>query len=147
MTEQVTEPWDQHEQGVLVLPSGRLIRGRGQHQAVKTPATYSVFLLGKPPTPLDWSYTWLKWRDFWLPNREEARKVLTEAWNRLESERVEVVCRGGKGRTGTALACIAVLDGVDPKEAVDFVRANYNKHAVETPWQRRFVEQFHRVND
>jgi protein-tyrosine phosphatase len=55
------------------------------------------------------------------------------------SERVEVGCAGGRGRTGTALACIAVLDGVPPGEAVAYVRRNYHPGAVEAPWQRRFV--------
>jgi protein-tyrosine phosphatase len=55
---------------------------------------------------------------------------------------VEFACEGGKGRTGTALACLAILDGTPPNEAVAFVRANYDSHAVETPWQKRFVRKF-----
>ncbi|WP_430625935.1 protein-tyrosine phosphatase family protein, partial [Streptomyces albus] len=57
-------------------------------------------------------------------------------------ERVEVACGGGKGRTGTALACVAVLDGVPADEAVSYVRAHYTPRAVETPWQRRYVRRF-----
>ncbi|NUP61376.1 MAG: protein phosphatase, partial [Nonomuraea sp.] len=57
-------------------------------------------------------------------------------------ERVEVACGGGRGRTGTALACLAVLDGVPAAEAVRYVRSHYDRHAVETPWQRRFVARF-----
>lgn len=49
---------------------------------------------------------------------------------------------GGRGRTGTALACLAVLDGVPHREAVAYVREHYCVHAVETPWQRRFVLDF-----
>ena len=37
---------------------------------------------------------------------------LTAAWSRAATERVEVACAGGHGRTGTALACLAVLDGI-----------------------------------
>ena len=37
-------------------------------------------------------------------------------------ERVEVACRGGVGRTGTALAALAVLDGLRPGDAVHWVR-------------------------
>lgn len=48
----------------------------------------------------------------------------------------------GRGRTGTALACIAVLDGVAPQQAVAFVREHYDPRAVETPWQRRYVRRF-----
>ncbi|MGH3781040.1 MAG: protein-tyrosine phosphatase family protein [Pseudonocardiaceae bacterium] len=58
--------------------------------------------------------------------------------------RVEIACTGGLGRTGTALACLAILDGVVAAEAVGYVRAHYNSRAVETPWQRRFVSRFHR---
>ena len=54
------------------------------------------------------------------------------------TERVEVACGGGTGRTGTALACLAVLAGTPPDEAVAFVRAGYRSRAVETPAQRRF---------
>lgn len=45
---------------------------------------------------------------------------LSEAWERAGRERVEVACGGGggRGRTGTALACLAVLDGVPAVEAV-----------------------------
>jgi protein-tyrosine phosphatase len=55
---------------------------------------------------------------------------------------VELACGGGVGRTGTALACLAVLDGVPADEAVDYVRRHYHPSAVETPWQRRFVRRF-----
>lgn len=48
------------------------------------------------------------------------------------------------GRTGTALACLAVLDGVPADEAVAFVRDGYHPRAVETPWQRRYVRNFAR---
>ncbi len=47
--------------------------------------------------------------------------------------------RRGHGRTGTALACLAVLDGVAPGEAVAYVREGYHRQAVETPWQYRYV--------
>lgn len=55
---------------------------------------------------------------------------------------MEVACHGGVGRTGTALACLAVLDGVPPGEAVAYVREHYARRAVETPWQRRYVSRF-----
>jgi protein-tyrosine phosphatase len=54
-------------------------------------------------------------------------------------ERVEIACGGGVGRTGTALAGIAVLAGVPRAEAVAWVRHRYHRHAAETPWQRRWI--------
>lgn len=86
---------------------------------------------------------WVKWPDFRLPSdRADAATAFAEAWARASSERVGVACAGGRGRTGTALACLANLDGVPPAEAVAFVRKYYHPRAVETPWQRRFVERF-----
>jgi protein-tyrosine phosphatase len=67
---------------------------------------------------------------------------LLEAWAAALTERVEIACRGGRGRTGTALACLAVIDGVPAGQAVAFVRQHYDPHAVETPWQRRYVARF-----
>jgi hypothetical protein len=50
-------------------------------------------------------------------------------------------CRGGVGRTGTALAALAVLDGLSPSEAVGWVRQRYHPMAVETPWQRWWLRR------
>ncbi|TQK51770.1 protein-tyrosine phosphatase [Streptomyces sp. SLBN-118] len=141
----MTETWQPTDPGVLRLPSGRLVRGRGLRRplpAGPVPA-YGVYLLGKPPPAVVWEARWLRWPDFRLPSSPaEARAVLTEAWERAAEERVEIACGGGRGRTGTALACIAVLDGVPSGRAVDFVRRNYDPRAVETPWQRRYVRRF-----
>ncbi len=105
--------------------------------------TFGVYLLGRRPAEVPWTSRWLRWPDFWLPaDPEAAGSALREAWTRAGSERVEVACGGGLGRTGTALACLAVLDGLPAAEAVALVRANYAPRAVETPWQRRFVGRF-----
>jgi len=69
---------------------------------------------------------------------------LADLWQRAVSERVEVACNGGRGRTGTALACLAVPDGVPASNAVRYVRRHYDLRAVETPGQRRFVDRFQR---
>ena len=68
--------------------------------------------------------------------------TLAEAWQRAVAERVEIACAGGRGRTGTALACLAILNGVPSTEAVAFVREHYDPHAVETPGQRRYVARW-----
>ncbi|MET7618519.1 protein-tyrosine phosphatase family protein [Streptomyces sp. NPDC005408] len=141
----MSETWQPADPGVLRLPSGRLVRGRGLRRPLPDgplPA-YGVHLLGKQPPEVDWEARWLRWPDFRLPSSPaDARAVLGEAWERAAEERVEVACGGGRGRTGTALACIAVLDGVQAELAVDFVRRNYDPRAVETPWQRRYVRRF-----
>ncbi|MER7315196.1 MULTISPECIES: protein-tyrosine phosphatase family protein [Streptomyces] len=139
------ETWDRADPGVLRLPSGRLVRGRGlRYPLPDGPApTYAVHLLGRRPPAVEWEARWLRWPDFRLPSdRPAARRTLDEAWARSAHERVEVACGGGRGRTGTALACLAVLDGVPAEHAVAYVRRNYHPKAVETPWQRRFVLRF-----
>jgi protein-tyrosine phosphatase len=55
---------------------------------------------------------------------------------------VEVACGGGTGRTGTVLACMAVLAGHPADDAVAWTRRHYRRHAVETPGQRRWVRWF-----
>lgn len=137
--------WEPGTPGVLALPSGRLIRGRGLRRPMPAgPApTFGLYLLGAEPAPADWPSRWVDWPDFRLPaDRSGAAAAFREAWERAPTGRVEVACGGGRGRTGTALACIAVLDGVPAAEAVAFIRDRYDPHAVETPWQRRYVSRF-----
>ncbi|WP_372411602.1 protein-tyrosine phosphatase family protein [Streptomyces luteireticuli] len=141
----MSETWDDGATGVLRLPSGRLVRGRGLSRPLPAgPGPgFAVYLLGKEPPRVDWEARWLRWPDFRLPaDDDRARAVLREAWERAAGERVEVACGGGRGRTGTALACIAVLDGVPAGEAVAYVRRHYDARAVETPWQKRYVRRF-----
>lgn len=136
--------WDSQQPGVCRLPSGRLVRGRGLRRPLTGPVPdFGLVLLGERPPPLGWPVRWVRWPDFRLPrDRHDARAALREAWERAERERVEIACGGGRGRTGTALACLAVLDGVPPADAVGYVREHYHPRAVETPWQRRYVERF-----
>lgn len=139
--------WEQGP-GVLRLPSGRLVRGRGLMWPMPGghPPTFGVYLLGDAPEEFGWPSRWVRWPDFWLPSdRAGLRSALTEALDRAGTGRVELACGGGRGRTGTALACLAILDGVAPAEAVTFVRSGYDPRAVETPWQRRFVRRFSRT--
>lgn len=139
------DSWDRDSPGVLPLPTGRLIRGRGLRRPLPdgpVPA-FGIYLLDSEPPDFPWESRWLRWPDFGLPaDPEAAARTLTEAWQRALAERVEVACAGGRGRTGTALACIAVLDGVPASQAVAFVRQHYDRHAVETLRQRRFVARF-----
>ena len=130
---------------MLRLPSGRLVRGRALRRPLPSGPLpgFGVYLLGHEPPPVAWDSRWLRWPDFRLPaDRAATTAVLREAWERAATERVEVACGGGRGRTGTALACLAVLDGVPAERAVGYVRAHYARRAVETPWQRRFVARF-----
>jgi hypothetical protein len=137
--------WDQDAAGVVMLPSGRRVRGRSLRR--EPPAgpepDIGVYLVARQPPRQRWETRWVKWRDFWTPSSPaQAAATLREAWQAAADCRVELACGGGVGRTGTALACLAVIDGLDAGEAVDFVREHYNHRAVETPWQRRFILRF-----
>ncbi len=141
----MTETWEPGAAGVLRLPSGVLVRGRALRRPTPAGALpgFGVYLLGAQPPPAEWDWRWVPWPDFRVPrDRRRTREVLQEAWTRARAERVEVACGGGRGRTGTALACLAVLDGVPPGEAVRYVREHYHPRAVETVWQRRYVTRF-----
>jgi len=141
------EAWDPDAPGVVRLPSGRLLRGRALRRPVPAgpPPQWALHLLGGAPPPVPWPSRWLRWPDFRLPaDPADARDALEEVWRRSADERVEVACGGGRGRTGTALACLAVLDGVPAGDAVRWVRAHFSPRAVETPWQRRYVARFRR---
>jgi len=141
----VDELWDASAPGVLRLPSGRLVRGRALSRPLpEGPGpVLGIYLLGRPPPAVPWESRWLRWPDFRLPAEEaDVLPTLTEAWQCAATERVEIACAGGRGRTGTALACLAILDGVPSAEAVAFVRERYDRHAVETPAQRRYVARW-----
>lgn len=124
---------------VVRLPSGARVRGRRLGDVPETPADF-LLALAAGPVPA-WPHRRIDWPDFWVPrNRADAVDALREALQRAhDGEFVEVACYGGRGRTGTALAALAVLDGMPAGEAVAWVRHAYHRKAVEMPWQARWV--------
>jgi hypothetical protein len=95
-----------------------------------------------------WEPTWpaarLEWPDFGVPrNLEATDAVIRDAFARARrGEQVEVACVGGHGRSGTILACMAILAGVPPSEAVAWLRQSYCERAVQEPSQQYWVERF-----
>jgi protein-tyrosine phosphatase len=138
------ELWVAERSGVVTLPSGRLVRGRALRDgpvADGDEPDFGLYLTSRLHRE-SWTSQWIAWPDFRLPRAPlDAIGALRDAYDRSLTERVEVACGGGAGRTGTALAILARYDGVPAEEAVAWVRAAYRRGAVETPWQRRFVRE------
>jgi hypothetical protein len=144
--------------GAIVLPDGTLVRGRGRRDGLPDgPLPEFGLYLGRSrgiprrvPSPRAaqhspaWPAVWLDWPDFRVPRDPiAAAAAIEQAYERARAgERVEVACGGGTGRTGTVLACMAILAGHPPVDAVAWTRRHYRPRAVETPGQRRWVRWF-----
>lgn len=89
-----------------------------------------------------WPHDQVGWPDFGVPtDPDDLMYALRAVLDRARGgQRVEIGCHGGHGRTGTALACLAVLAGHPAADAVAWVRASYCTQAVETPEQEAFVK-------
>jgi hypothetical protein len=103
------------------------------------PPDFGVYLDPRWDPP--WPHEHVDWPDFGVPADVDALlEALRRAAGRAQrGERVEIGCLGGHGRTGTALACLAILAGVPPAGAVAWVRTTYCVQAVETDEQRALV--------
>jgi hypothetical protein len=133
----------------IELPDGTWIRGRGlRNPAPADTPDYGLYLGSRRlqrrhDAALTWPHEWIEWPDFLLPrDREQAVHQIRKLHEEARAGRAEVACGGGVGRTGTVIACLAILSGLPPEDAVAWTRANYDKRAVETPWQRRWVENY-----
>jgi len=86
----------------------------------------------------------IDWPDGGVPTDPAAAAAkIREAFQAARrGQRVEVGCIAAHGRTGTALACMAILAGVDANEAVDWIRDHYCEKAVESPYQEPWVRLF-----
>ncbi|GAA5127304.1 protein-tyrosine phosphatase family protein [Pseudonocardia adelaidensis] len=143
--------------GAIALPDGTLVRGRGRREPFPAgpPPEFGLYL-GHPPDRRrllprrgaewqpGWPAEWIHWPDFRTPRAPDvAAAQIAGAYRRaLSGERVEVACTGGTGRTGTVIACMAVLAGHPAEDAVAWTRSHYRPRAVETPGQRRFIAWF-----
>jgi protein-tyrosine phosphatase len=129
---------------IVGFPDGTRVRASSiSERSVDDPErTFGLYLDAHwEPT---WPATVIDWADFGIAeNPELAAQQIVDAFGRARSgELVEVGCLGGSGRTGTVLACMAVLSGVPPEEAVAWVRASYRPEAVETSDQEAWVRWF-----
>lgn len=139
------DDWKVSDDRVFALPSGRLIRGRGltAHPEPARDPEFGLYLLASPVRGVPWSHEWIEWTDFGLPlDHPSADRAIVATWRRTKHERVEVACLGGLGRTGTVLACMATLDGLETAQAIEHVRTTYDPAAIETAEQASYVTQF-----
>ena len=130
----------------LLLPDGTRIRASsiGERREQDPQRTYGLYL------DAAWAPSWpaeiIEWQDLGAPaDPERAAGQITDAYARAKAgEVVEIGCLGGLGRTGTVLACMAVLAGAEPEGAVPWVRRSYDARAVETAEQAEWVVWFAR---
>lgn len=130
--------------GTVVLPGRTVVRGRGVQNPLPAGREPDFGLyLGVDYRPT-WEHERLEWPDFGLPRDPLAAVRAIERLHRRarNGEHVETACKAGKGRTGTVVACLAILDGLPAGHAVTWTREHYHYRAVQTPWQRRWVLRF-----
>lgn len=80
----------------------------------------------------------LQWPDMTAPTHVGRR-----FWERLLAilpQHTCIACIGSHGRTGTALASLLVVDGMDPEKAIVEVRTKHCRRAIETPAQEAYVK-------
>ena len=83
-------------------------------------------------------------RDFAAPSLDALRHGVASVQDALErGERVAVHCGGGRGRTGTLIACVLVARGEEPAGAIAHARS-LRRGAVETREQEEAVAAFSR---
>jgi Protein-tyrosine phosphatase len=144
--------------GATTLPDGTVVRGRGRHSGMpEGPRPDHGLYLGSPPDaprrfavrrrPVwrpEWPAEWIDWPDFRTPRDDDAAAAAIRRAYLLAraGQRVEVACGAGVGRTGTVIACMAVLAGHPAEDAVRWTREHYRPRAVETRGQRRWVAWF-----
>ncbi len=131
------------------LPDGRIVQAHGLGGFIsveddETPG-WALYLDHQwRERRSDWPSRFVDWPDHGLPaDEEDAFQAVVGTWNRIQrGELVDVACDGGTGRTGTVLACLAVLCGLSPVEAVEWVRSHYNEYAIEAEGHERLVDRF-----
>jgi hypothetical protein len=133
-----------HTADVLEFPDGTRVLASGWFERSPHEPAPDFGLYLDPMWQPAWPAAHVDWPDFGVPNDAAATDpLIVDAFQRAQrGERVEVACIGGHGRTGTVLACMAVLAGVEPEQAVQWVRQRYCPRAVQEPSQQYWMERF-----
>lgn len=129
---------------IVTFPDGSRVRASSISDRRVDDPERSFGLYLNPRWQPSWPADLIEWRDFGLPEDAElaAQKIEAAFLRARRGQLVEIGCFGGSGRTGTVLACMAVLAGVPPGEAVAWVRHTYRAEAVETVEQEEWVRWF-----
>ena len=126
-------PAGHHHLDAVVLPDGTTIWAASftpDYARDRVP-DFGLYLDARWSPP--WDHAHIDWPDFSVPADQDAMvDGLSNALARARrGEVVEVGCLGGHGRTGTAVACLAVLAGLQ-SDPVEWVRSTYCEQAIET---------------
>ena len=85
--------------------------------------------------------------DYGVPDEAGLRAILAqmlEAMRTAPNDAYHIGCKAGIGRTGTVMACLAIMAGAVEGDPVAWLRAAYFQGAIETPGQEAFVRGFAR---
>ena len=129
---------------LIALPDGTKVRGSAVDRQTDRTIERDFGLYCYPRWSPEWPHELIDWPDFGVPvDPERAAEQIIRAFEKAKRGlKVETGCWGGRGRTGTVLACWAILAGIKTEEAVAWIRKNYWDEAVETPEQERWIGWF-----
>jgi protein-tyrosine phosphatase len=134
----------QHTEDTVIFPDGTRVLASGWLRRKKDDVAPDFGLYLDPQWTPTGPFVMLDWPDFGVPSdRAAADTEIRGAFARARAgERVEIACIGGHGRTGTVLACMAILAGVPADAAVEWVRSTYCRRAVQEPSQQYWIDRF-----
>lgn len=126
------------------FPDGTIVRGCGLAARDENQGWRDFGLYLDAQWRPEWDAVVLEWPDFGVPaSQADADQAITMAFRMArEGKHVEIGCLGGVGRTGTVLACMAVLAGIRGDQAVEWVKEAYSPYAVEEDEQETWVLGF-----
>jgi len=105
----------------------------------RPPEMYGVNMAAEIDHPAD---VRVETKDFCVPSQDLMYTALSKAITASFKDKKSIYagCMGGIGRTGLFMALMAKVFGEECP--VEFVRANYKAHAVETIEQKTYVKTF-----
>ena len=128
------------------FPDGTVVRASGlpSREENATWREYGLYL--DPEWQPTWPATLIEWPDYGIPTNPSSavRQIQSVFLKARSGTHVEIGCLGGTGRTGTVVACMAILAGVPPETAVDWARSVLSPYAIETEEQEQWVRWFGR---